>query len=753
MTTTMAITGEKALSQEVQCALEKAGAYAHSIAHGDGHWCGETGSNVTMTAEYVMLMFALGTQDRLNKDAIIRWMLSDQREDGSWSLAYDVAGDISMTVEAYFALKLFGVSIHHPAMEKARLFALSAGGVAKVRMLTRVTLATFGLFPWTAVPEMPAELILAPNSAFLNIYRLSSWARAIIVPLLVVRHHRPIYTIPNGTSSSNDYLDELWCNPANKNEPYAPKSSEFMRLGLWAIDYTLHNFGGILRLLPTRNYAIQKYMSWILDHQDEEGDWAGIYPAKSHSLLALQLEGYSVESSPMRRGLEALERFCWRDAAGERMQASVSPVWDTVLMTVGLCDAGLPASRPYTKKSMMWVKSRQILKTRGDWHVYRPSLQPGGFCFQYYNRYYPDLDDTAATLLALVKEDSHSVHSTSVLRATEFLLELQNTDGGWGAYEVDNNSLWLNKIPFSDMDCLCDPATADITGRVLEAWGLILEQQDGKGDGYPAQLIHRIRHSADKAITFLAANQEIFGGWYGRWGVNYIYGTSNCVQLMVPPAIHWLKSVQNPDGGWGESVDSYKDIKLAGQGPSTPSQTAWALMGLIAFLPSTDNSVLRGVDYLLRTQAEVSGKGKGASWNEDHFTGVGFPNWFYMKYELYPHSFPMMALGRWAAKARNHHNPSSTPNLPKQQPWKWRVNVPIRPPASKDQALAPTLPIPIPTYSAHRINSSHRRVGSGSGYIPVLRMQHVRYCSIQVLAPMVLTRSLPWTFIGSGLGG
>ncbi|KAL4790700.1 terpenoid cyclases/protein prenyltransferase alpha-alpha toroid [Aspergillus venezuelensis] len=645
----MAITGEEALSQEVQCALEKAGAYAHSIAHGDGHWCGETGSNVTMTAEYVMLMFALGTQDRLNKDAMIRWMLSDQREDGSWSLAYDVAGDISMTVEAYFALKLLGVSVHHPAMEEARLFALTAGGVANVRMLTRVTLATFGLFPWTAVPEMPAELILAPNSAFLNIYRLSSWARAIIVLPLVVRHHQPIY-IPFRTV-------------------LPPRTTTLTSSGLWAIDYTLHNLGGILRLLPTRSYAIQKCISWVLGHQDEEGDWAGIYPAKSHSLLALQLEGYSVESSPMRRGLEALKRFCWRDAAGERMQASVSPVWDTVLMTVGLCDAGLPASRSYTKRSMAWVKSRQILKIWGDWHVYRPNLQPGGFCFQYYNRYYPDLDDTAATLLALVKEDVFTVYSTPVLRATEFLLELQNTDGGWGAYEVDNNSLWLNKIPFSDMDCLCDPATADITGRVLEAWGLILEQQDGRGDGYPAQLIHRIRHSADRAITFLAANQETFGGWYGRWGVNYIYGTSNvlcglerwiptsekCVQLMVPPAIQWLKSVQNPDGGWGESVESYKDIKLAGKGPSTASQTAWALMGLLAFLPSTDESVLRGVEYLLRTQSEVPtpGKGKGASWNEDYFTGVGFPNWFYMKYELYSHFFPMMALGRWAAKARN----------------------------------------------------------------------------------------------------
>lgn len=660
----------KSLDQDVQLSLEKAGAYAYGIAHQDGHWCGETGSNVSMTAEYVMLLFALGIEDRLNRDAIIPWILSDQREDGSWSLAWDIEGDISMTTEAYFALKLLGVSLHHPAMEKARLFALSVGGVARVRMLTRVSLAAFGLFPWTAVPEMPPEIIFAPNSAFVNIYRLSSWARAIIVPLMVIRHHEPTFTLPNGASSNNDYLDELWCNPCDKNVSYSPKSSEFTRLGLWVIDYSLHAIGGLLRMLPFRRYAIHKCMDWVLEHQDEEGDWAGIYPAKAHSLLALKLEGWSVDSSPSRRGLEALERFCWRDAQGERMQASVSPVWDTVLMTIGLCDASLSAARPYTQRSMDWVKGNQILDTRGDWYVYRPQLAPGGFCFQYFNRYYPDLDDTAATLLAMVKQDHSSIYTAPVLRATEFLLGLQSTDGGWGAYEVDNNSLWLNKIPFSDMDCLCDPATADITGRVLEAWGLILEY-GATEKGLSSDLIARIHHSADRAVAFLEATQESFGGWFGRWGVNYIYGTSNVlcgldrwvtlderIPQMVAPAVQWLKSVQNEDGGWGETVLSYKDIDLAGRGPSTASQTAWALMGLLPFVSVTDKVVTRGVRYLLRMQTERPQVG-GSSWNEPYFTGVGFPNWFYMKYDLYPHFFPMMALGRWARASAEVNNCST----------------------------------------------------------------------------------------------
>ncbi|KAI9040770.1 glucose-methanol-choline oxidoreductase [Aspergillus affinis] len=406
-------------------------------------------------------------------------------------------------------------------------------------------------------------------------------------------HHQPIFSPPNGANASNNYLDEPWCDPTSKNIPCTPKSSEYPQLGLWIIDHTLHALSGALRMLPLRRYAIQSSMKWVLEHQDEEGDWAGIYPAKAHSLLALKLEGYSVESSPMDYGLEALERFCWRDAEGERMQASVSPVWDTVLMTVGLCDVGLSSGTPYTQRSMAWVKSNQLLDKRGDWHVYRPQLAPGGFCFQYFNRYYPDLDDTAATLLAMMKQDSFAATTAPVSRAADFLLGLQNSDGGWGAYEVDNNSLWLNQTPFSDMDCLCDPATADITGR-------------------------------------------LFGGWFGRWGVNNIYGTSNAlcglgqwaasdknIQRMVPPEIQCLKAIQNADGGWGEPVLSYKDISYAGRGPSTASQTAWALMGLLPFLPSPDEVVVRGIRYLLRTQSKISANG-GASWSETFYTGMGF---------------------------------------------------------------------------------------------------------------------------------
>ncbi|KAF7164916.1 hypothetical protein CNMCM5623_009316 [Aspergillus felis] len=649
------------LQANVRQSLRKAAESAHQLARDDGHWCGEVGSNVSMTAEYVLLFHSLGLEKSLDSEAIIAWILSEQRTDGSWSLAYDFVGDISMTTEAYLALKLLGLSLDHPTMRKARHFALSAGGVAGVRMLTRCYLAMFGLFPWAAVPELPPELILAPNSAFINIYRLSSWTRGVIIPLLVMRHHQPIYPLPNGLSASNNYLDELWCNPADKLVPYTPPGFDLTQNSFWAIDYLLHFLGGPLRISPLRRYAVQKCISWILEHQDKEGDWTGFYPSTAQNIMALKLEGFDLKSSPVQRGIEAVERLARQDGQGKQIQVTTSPVWDTVLMTVALCDTGMPSSRDYAEKAVQWIKGNQILETYGDWQVYRPQLAPGGFCFQYFNRYCPDFDDTAAAILAIVKQDGSAVKSEAVLRATEFLLALQNRDGGWGAFEVDNDSLFLNKMPFSDMDCLSDPATADVTGRVLEAWGLLLEKSQHE-DSLPGHLISRVRQSANRAIAYLIATQEPTGAWFGRWGVNYIYGTSNVlcglarfaahinsIPDVVAPALEWLKSIQNMDGGWGESLLSYKDTKYAGIGPSTASQTAWALMALLPFLPATDTVVVRGIQYLLRTQTKVVGK--GLSWPESHSTGVGFVNWFYMKYELYPHYFPMMALARWTQAA------------------------------------------------------------------------------------------------------
>ncbi|KAL4868257.1 hypothetical protein BDV12DRAFT_209334 [Aspergillus spectabilis] len=653
------------LLPNVKRSLHKAAAYSYQTIQDDGHWCAETESNPSCTAEYVLFMHILGLEQRLDRKALISWLLSEQQEDGSWSLARDFEGDISMTTEAYLALKLLGLSPGNTAMRRARRFALSMGGVARVRMLTRIYLAMVGLFPWKAVPELPAEFILAPKSTPVNIYRLSSWSRGMIVPLLIVRHHEPIYALPNGASASNDYIDELWCNPAAKMVTYTPPDWSFTRLCFWAVDYLLHFFTFILRTSSLRQSARRKCVRWILDHQDDEGDWAGIYPSMAQSVMALRLEDYDISSAPVQRGIAAVERLAWRDKRGLRIQASVSPIWDTALMTVGLCDAGVSQESANLVNAMQWIKHRQILKTHGDWQVYRPDLKPGGFCFQYINRFCPDLDDTAAVILAILKQDPSAVSSVSVIRATEFLLGLQSSNGGWGAYEVDNDSLFMNKIPFSDMDCLSDPATADVTGRAIEAFGLVLESCRSDNSP-PASLLKRIHHAVSRATAFLKNCQEPSGAWYGRWGVNYVYGTSNVlcglehfaaedgerIQEMVPQALAWLKSVQNADGGWGESLLAYRNSKYAGVGPSTASQTAWGLMGLLAFLPPTDPAIVNGIRYLLETQ--TAGSGRGASWPERLFTGVGFPNWFYMKYNFYPHYFPLMALGRWSRALGSH---------------------------------------------------------------------------------------------------
>ncbi|KAL3482119.1 terpenoid cyclases/protein prenyltransferase alpha-alpha toroid [Aspergillus californicus] len=658
----------RSLQSDVQLSLKKATQYAFETVRDDGHWCAETETNPSCTAEYVLFLHIMGLEKRIDgdRDALISWLLSEQQEAGSWSLARGFEGDISMTTEAYLALKLLGLSPDHPAMLRARQFALSVGGVARVRMLTRIYLAMVGLFPWKAVPELPSELILAPASSPINIYRLSSWSRAMTVPLLIVRHHEPIYALPNGASPSNNYLDELWLEPAMKHVSYMPQDRSLARLCFLAADYSLHLFGSIIRRSPIRTSARRQCVRWILDHQDDEGGWAGMYPCTAQSVMALRLEGFDISSDEVQGGLAALEGLAWRDTRGLRIQASVSPIWDTALMTVGLCDAGVPRQSPYLVNAMQWVMKRQILKTYGHWRVYRPSVLPGGFSFQYSNRFCPDLDDTAAVMLAILKQDPRAVSSRCVIRAAEFLLGLQSTNGGWGAYEADNDSLFMNKLPFSDMDCLSDPATADVTGRVVEAFGLILASRATTTEDIPAAFLDRVRAAVKAATTFLSACQEPTGAWYGRWGVNYVFGTSSVlcglghlqadgderIPEMASRATQWLKSVQNSDGGWGESLLSYRDSRSgtrtdAGVGPSTASQTAWGLMGLLAVLPATDPAITRGIQYLVGTQS-TQGQSKGASWDEHLFTGVGFPNWFYMKYNFYQHYFPLMALGRWA---------------------------------------------------------------------------------------------------------
>ena len=643
-------------------ALELAANYAWDDAHDDGHWYGELKTNATITAEYVMLYQALGLEKSLERDreALCRWLLSVQNPDGSWGIAPNYPGDVSTTTEAYFALKILGMSTKTPAMQQACSFVRSVGGVARVRIFTRIFLATFGLFPWDAIPQLPAELILMPSWAPISIYSLSSWARSTVVPLLILSHHQPVFNLPNGKST--DYLDELWCNSTKKMVPYSEPLANAMKtekvaLFFTLIDKILYQLGG-LRYFPLRGYSRRQCIKWILDHQEPAGDWAGIYPPMHMGILALRLEGYSMTDSCIVGGLKAIERFAWHDkAGGKHIQACVSPVWDTILMSIGLCDAGVPSNDERLVKSIRWIKDRQLLGPEGDWRIYQPNIPPGGFSFEYHNSWYPDVDDTAAVIIGFLKQDPNSASSDHVIRAVQWTLGMQNKDGGWAAFDYENNKLYLNKIPFSDMNSLLDPSTADVTGRVLEAFGLLRDVSNKVN--FPEALLVRVNLSCDHAIRYLAFTQERNGSWYGRWGSNYIYGTSNVmcglayyyddshplVSPLADSAILWLKSVQNADGGFGEVLHTYRDPTLGGQGRSTASQTAWGAMALLAHLPSSDEAVEESIAYLVSTQTEK--RGNGATWPETEYTGTGFPNFFYLGYSYYSHYFPMMALGRY----------------------------------------------------------------------------------------------------------
>ncbi|KAJ5115548.1 hypothetical protein N7526_011429 [Penicillium atrosanguineum] len=516
--------GNEHLVDQARFSLQLAASYSFNRRHEDGHWYGELKSNATITAEYVMLRQALGLDMSHDRDELVAWLLSDQNEDGSWGIAPDHPGDVSTTTEAYFALKLLGVQPSRVPLRRARKHILSTGGAAKVRIFTRIYLATFGLFPWKAVPELPAELILLPTISPIGIYRLSSWARSTIVPLLVVAHHRPIYSLPNGKSASNDFLDELWHDAANKAVPYSPLLRD-----LWKTDVVAFIFT-----------AVDTALHWI-EHQESEGDWAGIFPPMHVGVLALRLEGYQLDDPPVRAALEAIERFAWRQGGKEKNPSMLVP---------------------------NWIASRQLLGPEGDWRIYKPNLPPGGFSFEYFNKWYPDVDDTAAAILSMVKQNPQSRSTLPVTKAAMWIIGMQNHDGGWGAFDVNNDKLFLNKIPFSDMESLCDPSTADVTGRVLEAFGLIIKLSS---DGKDHILIDRINVACCRALTYLTHHQETSGAWYGRWGSNYIYGTSNVLCGMkyfsdgctvtaegddsikdcMDSAVSWIKSMQNPNGGWG----------------------------------------------------------------------------------------------------------------------------------------------------------------------------------------------------------
>ena len=623
-----------ALDQSIESSRD----YLLSVQNGEGYWVDELEANVTISAEYIFFMHFTGRLDPVKQDKVVNYLLHKQREDGSWPLFYGGLCDINSTVESYMALKMAGLPADREEMVRARQAVFANGGIKKTRVFTKMFLAMFGQLSWDDCPAVPAEIILLPNWFPFNIYEISSWSRGTVVPLSVVRSFEPVHELPEGHDVQELFTEkdqDLGFKP--NGLPFTNWRDTFIYLDRFI------KFVGKFPFKPFRKKALGKVEEWTLRHQEDEGDFAGIQPAMFNALLALHLLGYPKDHPACVKGMEAVDRFMLEKDGRLWMQACVSPLWDTAICANALLDSGLPSDHPALVRAGEWIISKQVT-TRGDWKVKNPNAEPGGWAFEFYNELYPDTDDTAEILLFLnrVEITDNRWKLSECQRAMDWLLRMQSKSGGWGAFDVDNDKEVLNEVPFADHKALLDPATVDVTSRILwmlAKWGFNKQHPQVK-----------------RAIEFVKERQEIDGCWFGRWGVNYIYGTflalnglraigEDMKDRFSRKAVRWLESHQNEDGGWGETCQSYTEPSLRGRCKSTASQTAWALLGLIAADEAQSSVVERGVAYLIDTQKK-SGEFSG-SWWEDEFTGTGFPIHFFIKYHMYQHFFPLMALSRY----------------------------------------------------------------------------------------------------------
>jgi squalene-hopene/tetraprenyl-beta-curcumene cyclase len=603
-----------------------------------GWWKGELATNVTMDAEDLLLREFLGLRGATQTEEAARWIRSQQRDDGSWAVYHGGPGDLSTTIEAWVALRLAGEQPDAPHMASAAEFVRAHGGLERSRVFTRVWLAMFGLWSWDELPNLPPELIFLPRWFPLNVYDWACWARQTIVPLTIVCTLRPVRSLPFG-------VDELRTGPATLRPEASPAPLRSWGRFFQLTDRVLHAYGRRpLRLL--RRAAMRRAAEWILARQEADGCWGGIQPPWVYSLLALHLLGYSLDHPAVRAGIAGLDTFVIREPTTEgwvrRLEACQSPVWDTCLALTALLDAGVPADDPAVVRASDWLLGEEI-RVRGDWAIRRPQLPAGGWAFEFHNDTYPDTDDTAEVILALrrVGLDDRS----ALDRGVAWLIGMQSKDGGWGAFDADNTRQLCTKLPFCDFGEVIDPPSADVTAHVVEA----LAAED-LADG----------EACRRGVSWLLAAQEPDGSWFGRWGANYIYGTGGVVPALIAAgvsadspcirrAVRWLERHQNDDGGWGEDLRSYEDRAWAGRGSSTASQTAWALLALLATHERSDRSataewseaIERGVRWLCATQRS------DGSWDEPQFTGTGFPGDFYLNYHLYRQVFPITALGRY----------------------------------------------------------------------------------------------------------
>jgi squalene-hopene/tetraprenyl-beta-curcumene cyclase len=626
-------------ASEAQVTLERACERLLSLQNEAGWWRGELQTNVTMDAEDMLLREFLGIRREDETERTAAWIRSQQRSDGTWANFYGGPGELSTTIEAYWALRLAGDEPQAEHMRAAAEFVREQGGIERARVFTHVWLALFGLWSWDEVPALPPEIMLLPSWVALNIYDFACWARQTIVALSLVMAHRPQHKLPFA-------LDELHgAEPWRRALPTSVKGRWLARL-----DRVLRVYE---RRPPrlVRRIAMARAERWIVRRQEADGSWGGIQPPWVYSLMALHLNGYPLEHPVMRHGIEGLEGFMVEERDGappdmpsqdmpslgsRRLEACQSPVWDTALSVVALSDAGLSADHQALVRAGEWLLKEEV-SVPGDWRIARPGSRPGGWAFEFANDNYPDVDDTAEVVLALLrlKVDRPKRVQGAIDRAASWTKGMQSSGGGWGAFDADNTRALVRELPFLDFGEVIDEPSADVTAHAVEMLAALGRASDPE---------------TGEAVRWLISQQEPGGSWFGRWGVNHVYGTGAVLpaliaagvspsELCIRRAVGWLERHQNDDGGWGEDPRSYDHVEWVGRGESTASQTAWALLALHA-TGERSPAVSRGVQWLVNTQCEDGG------WEELQYTGTGFPSDYYINYHLYRLVFPVMALGR-----------------------------------------------------------------------------------------------------------
>jgi squalene-hopene/tetraprenyl-beta-curcumene cyclase len=609
----------------------------------DGHWVFELEADATIPAEYILLDHFLGTVNQGLHERMAVYLRKIQEDHGGWPLFHRGALNVSASVKAYFALKCVGDDINAPHMVRAREAILKNGGAEKSNVFTRIQLALFGAVPWSAVPVMPVEIMLLPRWFPFHLNKVSYWSRTVIAPLLVLMAKKP-----QAKNPKNVRVDELFITPPDKVEKWAGSGTQSLLAPAFEVlDNILRFFEPTMPKGP-RQKAIDKVVAWVIQHLNGEDGLGAIYPAMANSVMMFDCLGYAPDHPDYAIARKSVDKLVVEKPGFAYCQPCLSPVWDTALAAHALMEGKAP--REAIEKACDWLKERQVLDIAGDWANRRPHVRPGGWAFQYNNAYYPDLDDTAVVVMALDRFDRVK-YREAIERGVEWVLGLQSKNGGWGAFEADNIYYYLNHIPFADHGALLDPPSADVTARCLSML---------------AQLGYKKDHpQVAAALDYLRREQEAEGCWFGRWGTNYIYGTWSVLcalgalgldveDPMVRRAVLWLKEKQKPDGGWGEDGASYWKNVPKGEGAvSTPAQTSWALIALMAAGEGNSAEVGKGVAWLMAQQ-----KADGA-WEEDYFTAVGFPRVFYLRYHGYKVFFTEWALARY----RNMQSGNAAPPL------------------------------------------------------------------------------------------